>query len=115
MISNRKGKIMNTQETFNQQNYSQNNAESFNAKWHFSGHVVLERVLALIEIGLCDEADLLATSALLFNSRDAELWLVAGLARFQKGNLRSAKSAFKMSAWINDNALAREMLGMLEG
>lgn len=104
---------MNTHETCTQQNNEHHHAEATAAKWHFSEHVVLERVLALIENGLCDEADLLATSALLFNSRDAELWLAAGLGRFQKGNLRSAKSAFKMSAWINDNPLAREMLGLM--
>ena len=89
--------------------------EMIASHWNFANNLVLERVLLLLEHGLCEEADTLATSELLFNSTDAELWLVAGLARFQKGNLRTARTAFKMSAWINDNALAREMLEVLDG
>ena len=96
-----------------QVNLTQTRNENTADQWNLSNHMVLERVLTLIENGLYEEADLLATSELLFNSKDAELWLAAGLARFQKGNLRTAKAAFKMSAWIDDNALSREMLRLI--
>jgi Flp pilus assembly protein TadD len=97
-----------------QVNMAQTRNDNTAAQWNLSHHMVSERVLTLIENGLYEEADLLATSELLFNSKDAELWLAAGLARFQKGNLRTARAAFKMSAWLNDNALAREMLGVMD-
>lgn len=78
-----------------------------------SNRSTVDRVIALLENGCCKEADFLASAELLFHSNDPELWLLAGMARFQHGNLRTAESAFKMSAWLNDNALAREMLKVI--
>lgn len=76
--------------------------------------LVIERALLLMENGHFEEADLLASAELLFCGADSELWLVAGLSRLRKGNIRTALSAFKMSAWLDDNALARAMVGELQ-
>ena len=75
---------------------------------------MVDRAMLLIDNGHFEEADLLVSAELLFCSGDAQLWLVAGLARFHKGNLRSARAAFRMSAWLDDNAMAREMLAVIE-
>ena len=75
--------------------------------------LVIERALLLMKNSHFEEADLLVSTELLFSGSDSELWLVAGLARIQKGNYRTALSAFQMSAWLDDNALARTMIGEL--
>ena len=106
--SNLKGKDMNIQNL-----YSANHCQQNTDANHSIGHNVTERAIRLIDGGHFEEADLLASAELLFCSGDAQLWLIAGIARFHKGSFRSAHAAFTMSVWLDDNALAREMLETL--
>jgi len=72
----------------------------------------LDRALALLEEGRPQSADSLLTWALIEDGGNCELWMAAGLARLQRGALASARSAFKMSAWISGDPLAVELAGV---
>ncbi|MBN2719100.1 MAG: hypothetical protein JXX14_24845 [Deltaproteobacteria bacterium] len=93
----------------NEKSFTDENREQHGSSSSTEIPMVVDRALTLIERGFYEEADLLVSAELLFSTKDAQLWFVAGLTRFQKGNVRTARSAFKMCAWLSGNAFAHEM------
>ncbi|MDD5309485.1 MAG: hypothetical protein PHU25_19385 [Deltaproteobacteria bacterium] len=70
----------------------------------------LETALDLIDEDRHVEADLLLTAALLDSPGEPGLWLAAGICRLRRGAWRSAGQALRMSAWLSDEPLARDLL-----
>jgi hypothetical protein len=72
--------------------------------------LALEAALDLIDEDRHAEADLLLTAAILDSPGEPGLWLAAGICRLRRGAWRSASQALRMSAWLSDETLARELL-----
>lgn len=75
----------------------------------------LELAVAALEAGRFEEADGIATMALVDRGSEPGLWMAAGLARLSRGRLRSARDAFRMCAWLSGDEVAGEMVELLEG
>lgn len=71
---------------------------------------ILAAALHLMETGRIRHADKLLTAATLDDPLDPKLWLAAGICRLRRGAVRSAEAAFEMSAWLDDDADARDLI-----
>jgi hypothetical protein len=74
----------------------------------------LDAALGLLEQGNPEAADRLLTAMTLERPGDPLVWLAAAISRVLRGKLRSAVSALRMSAWIDGNALANDLLFRFE-
>lgn len=75
----------------------------------------LARTVAALERGASEEADRIATMALLDEGDNEDLWMAAGLARLARGRARAARDAFLMCAWLAGDPTARELARLLSG
>lgn len=66
--------------------------------------------LELMERECLMEADQVLTTSTMLWPHDAALWMAAGVCSLKRGTFRKAVSALKMSVWLSDDPVARELL-----